>query len=412
MVIVGLVLGLAVASAHPIAEFLLDSARSDVVLRGDVQTLAQITAAAEGPGQGSRGGKNNDEERTRPSNHTNKTVRAMPPPRARGDDLRPVHPNQDVLNAAMGDDTAAADVSSCVKHHNQHKCIVDVSCGWCLQPEGKGQCVVGTYHGPSEPFTSTVYCPTYITYQVYIPPGPAGSEDAFKNMFDSLSGSGKEHDFDSDLLSGLDNADATPTKPDIPHPDIRNDYGLNEDKMDLGDEADAEDVSKKAAAKERVVAAPLPKPAKMRVKSIEPHTTAAVPQDDRATGYGAETSPCGLPGVPQEFCDAWLKTHCGPDQLTDEHIKNMRAANNPYDWCKLLFENEPGITLPEVDVFPWMINNQEVDLSEALQDKIRFGHPLASQGVSWDKVDSLNLIRPRRQENPPPPPLAAVIVEE
>jgi len=413
-----------VQGQNTIAEFLLDSPHGLVDLRADsgteLQTLAQVTAMPSSPLARGEEGKDT------PSDDPKSTREGV----SRGEDS----PKLAVLDQSVLEDVVAnaeTDTSSCVKHTTEFKCIVDMACGWCLQPKGNGQCVPGSYVGPLKDVKETVYCPVYTTYQVYIPPDAPSSDDAFGNMMKaSQDKSSSSFNFDADLLFRpidlTENLDRDVF--DLPRPDIRNDYGhldtstpstdADADKEDVATSADKADALK---VEDDVTSKLLPGGAKpRRPLPVEPHSFFGVPQIKHdSPGFDRTVSPCGLPGVPQEFCDAWLKTHCGPDQLTDENIMNMKAANNPYDWCKLLFENQPGISLPEVDVFPWMINGKEVDLSEALRDKIRFGHALAGQGIKLTPDVSATLLRGGTGESqyhltrprPPPPATTAPVPE-
>jgi len=252
------------------------------------------------------------------------------------------------LNSLMGSivTTKQTATSGCATHTTEKLCVVDMECGWCLQPEG-GACVVGNYAGPSD---GSVACPIYVTYQI-----PTQAEekvdsslfadfenttkpvtDDFAEPLEPLTPIDTPADIDGDNDPD-DELAPTQTPVPTPDPDTRNAWGKRENKTDPH-------TIEQGLTKTRhtVISGPI------------------MPLYFAESKYDASVSPCGLPGVPQFVCDAWLKTHCGADQLTDDVIRNLPAANNGYDWCSTLFEHNPPVALPERAQFPWYINGQLV----------------------------------------------------
>eukprot|EP00299_Pterocystis_sp_00344_P013839 c6822_g1_i1.p1 GENE.c6822_g1_i1~~c6822_g1_i1.p1 ORF type:complete len:312 (-),score=76.57 c6822_g1_i1:34-969(-) len=241
----------------------------------------------------------------------------------------------------------SATKSECGIHSDEKGCIVDMHCGWCMG-SGGGVCVSGDFAGPVD---RNLPCPVYVTYQIPIKQDDTTAEDLFPASFNSTTTSSTSNSFADDTSPII------PTQPAI---DIDNE--------DSDPEQDVS-IHTKPTPDVRDSWYRVPAPPQKGIKVPQPPSTPRNPQSphvpiltlpEAVSGYDASTSPCGLPGVPPFVCQAWIKTHCGPNDLTDSVIRNLPAANNGYDWCATVFENNPEIFGPEHKPFPWYINGQLV----------------------------------------------------
>lgn len=240
----------------------------------------------------------------------------------------------------------------CAKYKEERTCIVDVGCGWCLLPDvgggaKTGKCVAGNYAGP---FDTLAPCPIYSTYQTELPPDEGDASDLFTPSTSSTA-SPADDGFFLPATAPLDEQDSLDDDlhtPAQPNPDHRNTWGrleeTNSPEVKATKELARAVVGESGAAKKRVGVVPI------------------VSEPNAVSGFDASLSPCGLPGVPSFICSSWLKTHCGNDAMTEAAVKKQKAANNGYDWCATMFENDPEIFVAEPKPFPWYINDQRVEL--------------------------------------------------
>jgi hypothetical protein len=267
---------------------------------------------------------------------------------------QPLHP-VDVLSPEFKhllSNRVVPEKDECSAHKVEKDCIVDVSCGWCSIPGG-GSCVEGSYAGPSDVNRP---CPMYTTYQTPILEDIA--EEDVSHLWEPNTNSTNTNS--TDLLSSPDTDTDTDEKQIIyPIQDFDPRENSDRDTSNLAPVPVPEPAVRNpwvVAKKEHPLAPP---------RAVEPvrnrNPVPIVTNPDAKSGFDASVSPCGLPGVPDFICKSWLKMHCGPDQLNEDVLKNPSAANNGYDWCATLFENNPEIFLPPpAPLAPWYINGQLV----------------------------------------------------
>jgi hypothetical protein len=252
--------------------------------------------------------------------------------------LRPVKILSNEVNEMMKPLDKTSEM--CGRHKEEKGCIVDMQCGWCMGGEG-GRCVSGDFSGPLD---RALPCPLYVTYQIPEKQDDIAAEDLFPSHSANSTDASNTNAFADDTLQFIVpkevpiDIEEEEEEPQLPIPDIRHAWSKSPNMTEIAKQT--------------------PKPPAPRTPQSAHVPILTMPH--AVSGFDASISPCGLPGVPPFICQAWLKTHCGPNQLTDSVIKNLPAANNGYDWCATIFENNPEIFGPEHKPFPWYINGQLV----------------------------------------------------
>eukprot|EP00301_Raphidiophrys_heterophryoidea_P011618 c1776_g1_i1.p1 GENE.c1776_g1_i1~~c1776_g1_i1.p1 ORF type:complete len:376 (-),score=101.93 c1776_g1_i1:197-1291(-) len=305
-----------------------------------------------------------------------------------GRGLAPIDSLSPELRRVLREEESLSQTAECSKHTTERLCVVDVSCGWCMVSQDTntqgGMCVEGNYVGPRD---KNIRCPVYTTYQTQEFSG--STQDTTDISWEPLDVKRPQRKQTSPALSPLpaDNPtlspldEVQPTLEDssstsdiiksVPEPDTRDKWTKRANDASSSAPTTVDSQNKPSVNRKvlggglDVVATSAVAPKSAVAKQASTGSNAFTPQPFAESKYDASVSPCGLPGVPPFVCTAWIKTHCGADQLTDHVIKNLPAANNGYDWCSMMFENNPQVFLPS-DVankggpFPWFINGNLV----------------------------------------------------